>query len=82
MLPYNDCPSIVDITLNKVILLASKTEILSSLKQFKTNSTICLINEYSSEVLDSNFNTSGSGCNIRVVKSAGPNMPKQLAAKI
>lgn len=38
--------------------------------------------EYSGEVFDSSFNTSGSGCNISVVKSAGPNIPKQLAARI
>lgn len=32
MLPYRDCPSWVAMTLNRVILLASITEILSSLK--------------------------------------------------
>jgi len=38
--------------------------------------------EYSGEVFDSNFNTLVSGCNISVVKLAGPNIPKQLAAEI
>lgn len=34
------------------------------------------------EMFDSNFNTSGSGFNINVVKLFGPNVPKQLAARI
>lgn len=38
--------------------------------------------EYSDELFDSSFKTSGSGCNISVVKSAGPSIPKQLAAVI
>lgn len=33
------------------------------------------------EIFDSSFNTSGSGCNINVVKLFGPNVPKQLAAR-
>lgn len=37
--------------------------------------------EYSGEVFESSFNISGSGCNISVVRSAGPNIPKQFAAK-
>lgn len=38
--------------------------------------------EYFGEVFDSSFNISGSGCNISVFRSAGPNIPKQLPAKL
>lgn len=40
------------------------------------------MNEYSGVTLESNFNVLGSGCNKSVVKSAGPNTPRQLAARI
>lgn len=68
--------------LNKDILLASITVILSSLKKSKSISTRCFMKEYSGVSFESNFNVSGSGCNKSVVKSAGPNIPKQLAARI
>lgn len=82
MLPYNNCPSWVAMILNNVKLLASITEILLSLKKFKSIKTICFMKEYSGVVFKSNCNVSGSGCNNSVVKSAGPNIPKQLAARI
>lgn len=68
--------------LNKVKLLASIIKTSLSLKKFKSIKTICLMKEYSGEIFDFNFNISGSGCNISVFRSAGPNIPKQLAVKL
>lgn len=38
--------------------------------------------QYSIELFESSISTSASGCNISVDKSPGPNIPRQLAAKV